>query len=411
VNAQPGQSRPLAGLRVVELSSYVATPLCGMTLAQLGADVIRVEPLGGAPDRTRMPRSAEGTSLYWSGLNQGKRALAVDMSSAAGRELVRDVICAGDDPAADPGGAIVVANSDRYHELTYDGLVGRRPDLVYAFLTGRRDGGSAVDYTVQAATGFPSLSGPRDSVVPSNGVVPAFDIAAGLYAATGILAAVHARRETGRGAHLQIALEDVGFVAAGALGYLAEAQLGGVQRGPSGNDVFGTFGRDFVSSDGVRFMLVVLTGSHWRRLLEATGLTEAMASVEKALEADFSDESERYRCRGVIGSLLEDWCRRHTWAEVETALVGSRALHAPYRTFSDLAADDAAVMRAHPLFSELHQPGAGTYLAPGSPVRLGETQVPPAPAPAVGQHTADVLADLGLDPERLAALRAEGVVA
>ena len=400
----------MAGLRIVELSSYVATPLCGMTLAQLGAEVIRVEPLGGAPDRTRMPRSAQGTSLYWNGLNQGKRALAVDMNNSAGRDVVRDVICGRGDLAADPGGAIVVANSDRYHDLTYDGLVGRRPDLVYAFITGRRDGGSAVDYTVQAATGFPSLSGPRDSVVPSNGVVPAFDIAAGLYAATGILAALHARQQTGRGEHLQIALEDIGFVAAGALGYLAEAQLGGVERGPSGNDVFGTFGRDFVSADGVRFMLVVLTSSHWRRLLDATGLTDAMVAVERALDADFSDESERYRCRGVIGSLLDDWCHRHNWRDVETALVGSRALHAPYRTFSDLAADQAAVMRSHPLFGELDQPGVGTYFAPGSPVRLGKTQVAPAPAPAVGEHNEDVLAGLGFNPERIAALRNGGVI-
>lgn len=401
---------PLAGLRVVELSSYVATPLCGLTLRQLGADVIRVEPLGGAPDRTRLPRSAEGTSLYWSGLNQGKRALAVDMSRQEGRDLVRDLICGHDSPHDDPGGAIVVANSERYADLTYAGLVDRRPDLVYALLNGRRDGGSAVDYTVQAATGFPTLSGPRDSVVPTNGVVPAWDIAAGLYLATGVLAAVHERGRTGRGRHITVALEDIAFFGAGALGYLAEAQLGGVQRGPSGNDVFGTYGRDFITSDGVRFMVVVLTNSHWRRLLDATGLTDAMQAVEKALGADFDDESERYRCRQVISSLLADWFSQHPWSQVEAALTGSRALHAPYRSFNDLAADDAALLRHNPLFAEVEQPGVGTYLAPGAPLRLGEHQVPAAPAPRVGEHTDEVLAGFGLDAERLAALHAEGLV-
>jgi len=403
-------TRPLSGLRVVEISGYVATPLCGLTLRQLGADVIRVEPLGGAPDRSRLPRSAQGTSLYWSGLNQGKRALAVDMTREPGRELVRDLICGNGSPTDDPGGAIVVCNSERYPDLTYDSLVGRRPDLVYALLTGRRDGGSAVDYTVQAMTGFPAVTGPRGSTVPSNGVVPAWDIAAGLYLASGLLAAVHGRRETGRGAHVRVALEDTAFFVAGALGYLAEAQLSGVRRGPSGNDVFGTFGRDFVTSDQVLFMLVVLTESHWRRLLEGTGLAEAMAGVERALDADFSDESERYRCREVIAALLAEWFSCHPWEKVQALLAGSRALHAPYRTFDDLAANGAAVLRDHPLFTELDQPGVGTYLAPSSPLRLGDEEVCAVPAPRIGEHTDEVLGAFGLDPDRLEALHSEGLI-
>ncbi|MBB2893584.1 CoA transferase [Flexivirga oryzae] len=409
-NTVPDRHGPLSGLRVVEISSYVATPLCGMTLHQLGADVIRIEPLGGAPDRTRLPRSAQGASLYWNGLNQGKRALAVDMSRSQGRELVRDLICGTGSSVDDPGGAIALANSERYHDLTYDGLVERRPDLVYALLSGRRDGGSAVDYTVQASTGFPTLTGPKDSVVPSNGVIPAWDIAAGLYLATGILAGVHGRRETGRGRHLTIALEDVALSLAGALGYIAESQLSGVQRGPSGNDVFGTFGRDFITADGVRFMVVVLTDRHWHRLLDGMGLVDAMTAVEKAVGADFSEEAERYRCRQVIGALLGDWFERHSWSEAQVVLSTSRALHAPYRSFDDLAADGAALLRANPLFAELEQPGVGRYLAPGGPLRIDDRQVPPAPAPRVGEHSDEVLAGLGLDPDRLAALHRDGVI-
>ena len=401
---------PLAGLRVVELSSYVATPLCGMTLRQFGADVIRIEPLGGAPDRSRLPLSAEGTSLYWSGLNQGKRALAVDMSRREGRDLVRDLICGTGTPGDDPSGAIVVANSERYDDLTYAGMVSRRPDLIYGLLTGRRDGGTAIDYTVQASTGFPTLTGPRDASAPTNGLVPAWDIAAGLYLTSGILAALRARAETGEGMHLTVALEDVAFSLAGALGYLAEAQLGGIQRGPSGNDVFGTFGRDFVCGDGVRFMVVVLTDKHWRRLLDGTGLSEAMLAVEKAVGADLSKESERYRCRDVIAALLGDWFSRHTAAQVVDVLTASRCPHAAYRSFGDLAADEAALLRGHPLFEELTQPGVGRYLAPGGPVRLGTVQVPPAPAPAVGEHSDQVVAGLGWEPERIAKLYADGVI-
>lgn len=139
----------LAGLRVVEISSYVATPLCGMTLAQLGADVVRVEPLGGAPDRTRWPLADSGTSLYWSGLNKGKRAIAVDLESAAARAGIADLITEG-------GPCVVVTNTARYAEFGYEKLSARRPDVVRALLEGRAGGGAAVDYTVQAATGFRS---------------------------------------------------------------------------------------------------------------------------------------------------------------------------------------------------------------------------------------------------------------
>ncbi len=154
----------LAGLRVVELSAYVATPLCGLTLAQLGADVVRVEPLGGAADRTRWPLADSGTSLYWSGLNKGKRAVAVDLESEADRRRVADLI-------VDGGPCVVVTNTERHADLGYAALSERRPDLIHVLLTGRADGGAAVDYTVQAATGFPLLTGTGPE--PVNHVVPA----------------------------------------------------------------------------------------------------------------------------------------------------------------------------------------------------------------------------------------------
>jgi len=397
---------PLAGLRIIELSSYVATPLCGLALAQLGAEVIRVEQLGGAPDRSRLPRAASGTSLYWSGLNKGKKAIAVDLTRAEGRELVADLVVSGGED-----GGILVSNSDRFPELTQAALGARRADAVQVLLTGRRDGGTAVDYVIQAETGFPLVTGPRGHAEPVNSVLPAWDVAAGLYLATGLLAADRERRRTGRGRQIRVALEDVALSTAGALGYLTEAQLGPFDRGPSGNDVFGTYGRDFVSSDGVRFMLVVLTASHWRRVLETTGLTDAMHAVEKALDTSFDDEGERYRCRSVIGSLLEEAFGRVPWAELEPRLRQTRSLVSPYRSFADLAADDAALLRRSDLFREIDQPGVGPHLAPGGPVLVDGHQAPARPAPRVGEHTDQVVADrLGLDPDRLAGLRAAGVV-
>jgi 2-methylfumaryl-CoA isomerase len=400
----PELGRPLADLRIVELSSYVATPLSGLVLAQLGAEVIRVEPLGGGADRTRRPLAESGTSLYWSGLNNGKRAVAVNFGTAEGRRLVADLIVSGGDR-----GGIVISNSERYDDLTFATLSERRTDLIHVQLTGRRDGAPAVDYTVQAATGFPMVTGPEGSSTPVNTVFPAFDVAAGLYLATGLLAAERARRMTGRGQQVRLALEDAALAMAGALGYLAEAQLTGTTFAGSGNYVYGVFGRDFKSVDGTRFMLVILTTRHWHALLEATGLSDVVTSVAKATDADFDDEGERYRCRQVLGSLLEEWFGRRTYSELEETLGRARVLWAPYRTFADLGADDAALLRGNPLFADVEQRGVGRYLAPGSPLVVAGAQVPPAAAPAVGEHTDAVLArELSYTTEHLKMLREDG---
>lgn len=398
---------PLAGVRIVEMSSFIATPLSGLVLGQLGAEVIRVEQIGGAPDRTRLPRAAGGTSLYWSGLNKGKRALAVDLTQQDGRDLVADLIV-GD--GAGTAGGIVVSNSERYRDLSFEGLRERRTDLIHVVLTGRRDGSSAVDYTIQAGTGFPAVSGPAGSSAPVNSTIPAWDLAAGLYLATGLLAAERERSRTGMGQQVRLPLEDVALSLIGAMGFLTEAQLVGISRGPSGNDVYGTYGRDFVTADGVRFMMVVLTGSHWRRLLEVTGMVDAMAAVEKALDVDLSDEAERYRCRTVISALLEKRFAALSWEEVDALLAQARVLVSPYRTFDQLVHSD--LVRANPLFNEVDQPGVGPHLAAGSPLIMGERHCPAVPAPRVGEHTDEILSDLlGIEAERLGALHDAGVIA
>ncbi|MFI7706784.1 CoA transferase [Nonomuraea sp. NPDC049480] len=393
---------PLQGLRIVEISSYVATPLGGMTLAQLGADVIRVEPIGGAADRTRWPLAGSGTSLYWSGLNKGKRAIEVDLSSGEGCRLVAGLIAGG--------GGIVITNADRYPELTFEALRERRPDVIHVLLTGRRDGGAAVDYTVQAATGFPLLTGPENVAGPVNTVVPAWDVAAGLYLAAGLLAAERHRLLTGEGQRVRLALEDVALATAGNLGYLAEAQLGassGTPRERDGNHVYGTFGRDFATADGERLMIVALTARHWRDLLAATGLTDVVSALAAALGADFAEESERYRHRKVLAALLAGWFESHTRAEAETALRATRVLWSAYRSFTDLAAG----LPGNPLMAEIDQPGVGRHWAPGSPLVVDGEQPPPAAAPQVGRHTDDVLrTELGLSEEDLATLRKNGVI-
>ena len=396
---------PLGGMRIVELSAYVATPLCGMTLSQLGADVIRVEPIGGQADRTRWPLSSSGTSLYWTGLNKGKRAVAVDFRSAQGRALVADLVASGG-----PHGGIMVTNTS-FPELSYQALSARRPDVIHVQLTGTADGGTAVDYTVNAETGLPMVTGPAGAG-PVNHVLPAWDIAAGLYLAAGLLAAERHRLVTGEGQQVSVALRDVALATVASLGYLADAQLGGEPRVQDGNYVYGTYGRDFATSDGRRVVVVVLTPRHWRDLLALTGLTAVFGPVEQALGADLSQEGDRYTHRAVISALLEPWFARHTLAEATAALAASRLLHAPYRTFGELAADPAALLAAHPVLDMLDQPGVGPHLAAGSPLLMNGERAGARPAPRAGQHTGEVLTGaLGYSPAGLADLRDEGVIA
>ena len=149
----------LEGLRVVEGSAFVAAPLGGMTLAQLGADVIRFDPIGGGLDHARWPVTANGSSMFWAGMNKGKRSIAVDIRQPRGQELLTQLICA---PGADAG--LFSTNFPARGWLAYDTLAARRADLIMVNLLGRRDGGSEVDYTVNPGLGFPMLTGPADSV-------------------------------------------------------------------------------------------------------------------------------------------------------------------------------------------------------------------------------------------------------
>ncbi|HVD47055.1 MAG TPA: CoA transferase, partial [Candidatus Limnocylindria bacterium] len=169
-------------MRIVELSAFVAAPLGGATLAALGADVIRIEPPGGGVDIDRWPVLPNGRSLYRAGLDQGKRSVTVDMRTEDGRSHAARLITAPGD-----GGGILLTNLPAAGWNSYDELRKLRSDLIMVAITGNRDSGTAVDYTVNAAVGFPWITGPEDHNGPVNHVLPAWDCMTGFLAATAIL--------------------------------------------------------------------------------------------------------------------------------------------------------------------------------------------------------------------------------
>jgi 2-methylfumaryl-CoA isomerase len=404
-HALPATGKPLSGLQVVEVATFVAGPLGGMTLAQLGADVIRIDPPGGSADYGRWPVAASGMSLYWTGLNKAKRSLCADFRSAEGRELVTRLIA-----ESGPGGGILLTNADRPWR-SYEALSKVRPDLIHLRIDGLHGGGPAVDYTVNANVGFPLVTGPEEHAGPVNHVLPAWDVACGLYAAIGLLGAERHRRITGKGQQLSVALGDVALATAGNLGFLAEAEVNRVTRPKIGNHLYGSFARDFSTRDGRRVMVVALTGRHWADLLKATGMHAPVAALEEALGADFSTEQDRFTYREALAGLLQRWFATHDLRETRQALSPACVLWSVYRSFSDVAASDD--VRANPMMGIIDQPGVGRHLAPASPVRASHADSrPPVRAPMLGEHTAEILrTDLGLSEHQIKDLHERGVVA
>jgi len=392
---------PLDGLTVLEVSSFVAAPLGGLTLAQLGAEVIRVDPVGGAADQGRWPLAPSGTSLYWTGLNQGKRSVTLNFRDAEGRRLLGDLLA-----ASGPGGGIVLTNAAQ-RWLAHDDLARIRPDLIHLQIQGYRDGRAAVDYTVNAETGFPLLTGPEGLAGPVNHVLPAWDVACGLYAAIGLLAAERRRQRTGAGSAITLALADVAMAVAGHLGFLAEAQVTGTERPRIGNHLYGGLARDFRTADGERVMVVVLTRRHLADLGAATGLAGTFGELERLLGADFGQDGDRYRHREVLTALLEPWFADRTLTEVSQGLEGTSVLWSRYRRFTDLVASGA--LAGNPLLAEIDQPGVGPLLAPGSPLAMDGT-TGPRPAPAFGADTGAVLTGLlGLSAADVRGLAERGI--
>ena len=377
--------RPLAGLRVVEVSSFVAAPTAGLTMRQLGAEVIRIDPVGGAADTSRWPLSPDGRSLYWAGLNRGKRSVELDLASPEGQAAIVDLVCAPGD-----GNGILVSNLFGKSWLSDEVLRARRSDLIHVQVLGRSDGSPAVDYVVNAATGLPYATGPEQLADPVNHVLPAWDLLCGMHAATAVLAALHRRREHGVGAHVTVSLEDVATGTLATLGMLAEAHQSGVARPRVGNAVYGSFGADFVLSDGGAVMVAAITNRQWRELLDVTGRKEAVAAVESAVQADFADEGDRFRHRDVLVTLLQPWFAERTLEQVAKALDATHILWSPFRRLTDLA-DDVAQGRS-PVARVHDEAGLGANVVTTGPLRLrGEDEPEVAPAPTLGDDTADVL--------------------
>jgi 2-methylfumaryl-CoA isomerase len=181
------------------------------------------------------------------------------------------------------------------------------------------------------------------------------------------------------------------------LGLIGEAVLEAQPRGRFGNDVYGTFGRDFGTRDGRRVMVLALTPRQWASLGEATGLARDFAALEAHVGADFRMEADRWVHRAQLCELLAAWMVERDCAEIGEAFDRHGVLWGPYQTFKQLVTEDPRASIANPMFAEVEHPGLGSFLTAGSPLRFSAAApVPSRPAPALGEHTEEVLREFGL---------------
>ena len=395
-------------MRVVESSAFVAVPLAGMTLAQMGADVIRFDLPQGGMDSQRWPVTTSGKSLFWAGLNKGKRSVALDVKTPLGREIAQEIICA---PGEDAG--LFITNLAAKGWTDYPTLKALREDLCMVSLRGDRHGRPAVDYTVNPSVGFPMATGPEGSSDPVSHVLPAWDCIAGNMVVSGLLAAERYRLRKGFGQFVDLALKDAAAAMLGNLGIIGEVAINGTERAKSGNALYGAFGQDFVCADGRRVMVIALTPRQWANLMKVTGTAESMTNLAARLGADLGQEGARWTHRAEISAVLAPWFAARNLSDFAELFDKGGVTWSVFRSFAQAMCEDPDFSIQNPMFAEVAQPGIGTYLTPGSPFSFdGHARQVPAPAPVLGQHTEEILADVaGLSGSQIGRLMDQGIAA
>jgi 2-methylfumaryl-CoA isomerase len=402
----------LSGLSIIEVSSFVASPTVGLYCAQMGAEVIRVDQIGGGLDYDRYMLTAEGRSLSWENLNRAKRSVAIDMTSGEGRELVVAL--------AQATGQLVTNVPERSF-LAHERLAAERADMISVRIMGWGDGRQAMDFTVNAASGYPLMTGPVDlapdaggAPPPVNQILPAWDFITGAYGAFALLAALRHRDATGEGSEVRVPLGDVAIGTLANSGAMAEMLYRGGDRERLGNAIWGAFGRDFISRDGVRFMVAALTGKQWRALIEAFGVADGIAALEARLGTSFAtSDHNRFQHRDALFALFQGAVGGLDYTEIAAKLAASGATFERYRTAYE-AARDPELVTENPLFGPSPaNPSGFEYPAAGPFANLpAHDRASPRPAPYLGQDSEDVLTErLGLSSGAVAALIDKGVVA
>jgi 2-methylfumaryl-CoA isomerase len=398
----------LKGVRVVEGAAFVAGPSCGLYLAQMGAEVIRFDNIGGGPDFKRWPLTENGESLYWEGLNRAKKSVAINLSSPEGRALAVRL-------AGSPGenGGLFVTNFPAEGFLSYEALKKAREDLICVRVMGWADGKPALDYTINCAVGVPEMTGHPEDPRPVNAMLPAWDLLTGAYGAFALTSALIARRMDGKGREIRVPLSDIAATSLAHLGLVGDVIGGAPDRPKLGNALYGAFGRDFTTRDGKRIMMVAITGRQWKAIMGSLGITEAVAALEAELGVSFADdEGLRFDHRDRLFPIFEKAFANRDLADMVPTFDSTGVCWGPYQPLSQ-AVEDPRLYRGNPVFADIDNPSGRRYLAPGAAGTIPQdARLAPRAAPKLGAHTDEVLMEiLGMSSAEVGKLHDAGVVA
>jgi len=393
---------PLQGIRVLDFTRVLAGPAAALALADLGAEVLKVEPPGTGDETRVFPPFRDEVSHYFLSVNRGKKSIVVDLKTEAGVALVKDLAAQCD---------ILIENyrpgvMDRLG-LGYAALSATNPRLIYCAISGfgmtgpLRDRPS-FDIVLQALSGALSVNG-EPGRAPTKLGIPLGDLVGGINGPIGILAALYERSVTGRGRLLDVSLLD-GMI--GMLGYLAQlAFFTGEDPKPQGSEhpnlvPYGAF----PARDG-SIIIACLTNSFWERICQALGTPDWI------LDPRFDTLEKRRDNRRLVNEMICELTRRKTVAELAEIFTEYNVPHAPILGIREALAQPQAVARE--MVVETEHAVLGKIPIVNRPIKFaGERQPVPAAPPVLGQHTDEILRDvLGLTPEKIAELRASKVVA
>jgi crotonobetainyl-CoA:carnitine CoA-transferase CaiB-like acyl-CoA transferase len=395
---------PLAGIKVVEIASFVAVPAAGALLADMGADVIKVETPWGEIYRYNSPRMAGLESGFPAGPafqmdNRGKRSIGLDLALPQAQEALRRVIEGADVVITN----VLPARLERYG-LDPETLRAARPELIFARLSGYGPDGDRANDPAFDYTAFWSLSGLMDQM-RDEGVEPSWmrpgigDHSASMAMVVGIIGALRVRDQTGEGQVIDVALQQIGHYINGndmamtlAAGEAPPRHDRSAPRNPLWNH--------YACADGRRLFLVMIDSDrYWPLLARAIGRPE-LAGDER-----FANGFARFRNAAELVALLDGVFAERTLDEWAEPLESERLIWAPIKTLAE-AAEDANSVEAG-MFATVEHPRHGTFRTVAPPFRMsGHALVGDAPAPELAEHTAEVLQAAGVDDETLALLLA-----
>ena len=389
----------LSGLRVLDLSRILSGPFCTMVLADLGADVIKVEDTGTGDDTRRWGPPFQGEdAAYFHSVNRNKRGIAVDLKDPESHSLVFELAREADVIVENfrPGTASRLGFG--YERVSED-----NPGVVYASVSGYGQTGPmreepGYDAIAQALSGVMSVTGEADGPPVRFGVSPA-DLAAGMWAGLGILAALRHRDRTGRGQWVDVSLLDgqIAWLSYVAAGYFASGEI--PQRYGSAHPTIVPY-QAFPTADG-HLMVAAGNDGLWQRFAHAIGVGELVDDPR------FATNPDRVRHRAELLPLIEEVLVRRPAAEWAELLADARVPAGRINTVDQALSHPQVIARG--MTAELEHVSAGTMQTIGCPIKLSSAPASlRAAPPAHGQHTTTVLSAMGVDEDRLAKMRARG---